>query len=553
MKSPSRRDGAFAFGSDLVLVRLALLLPLAGLILFFLIPMIVIGWRSLIHDHTLEIGLQNYITLMHAPGIWRAAYNSLILGASVTALSTTLGFALSYALERSAIRGKKVITALLNLPLIAPSLVLALGLIFLLGRNGLIGKILGIRPDPYGFWGLLVANTLYTLPFAILIIRAALRHGDARLYEAAEMMGAGGMRQFRDVTWPGARYGVLSAAFVVFTLTITDFGNAVVIGGNFNVLATEIYNQVSGQMRFGMGAVVGIALLVPSVLSVLIERFARQRQGAHGAESATPPRPVPHFRRDLALGIVTWTCALIMGLVIGLVVVGSFVKLWPYQMQFTLNNYNITMANAWAPLFTSVKVSIATALIGTTLVFMLSLGLRHATGPLAVITTLISAMPVAVPGLVLGLGYVFVFNASSTPLVALYGSLTILVLCNYYHYHSQAFLMMNTSARQIPHALEDTVAVMGGSLLHTIRDVYLPWLRITLTSVALFQFMMSMVTLSAVIFLVTPSNMLAAVTVMRLDEAGFTAQAAAYSTCIMAIVAASAGLLRLQVQRRGHP
>ncbi|THU01104.1 ABC transporter permease subunit [Lampropedia puyangensis] len=538
---------------DASFLQLCLWIPLVGLALFFIAPMLAIGWRSLLQDTTQTFGWGNYAALIRTGSLWQATANSLLLGLCVTASCALLGFIAAYALERSAMPGKRWAAAALNLPLMAPSLVLSLGLLFLLGRNGLVGSWLGIRPDLYGFWGLLIANTLYGLPFAILIMRSALRHGDARLYEAAQTLGANGWQQFRDVTWPQVRYGVLSAIFVVFTMTITDFGNAAVIGGNYNVLASEIYNQVSGQMRFGMGAVVGIALLFPAVLSVLIERFARNRQGC-GAESAQLPPLVPNLPRDTILGAITWACALFMLAVIVVVVVASFMKLWPYRMEPTLANYNVNMSNAWAPLWTSLNVSLLTALCGSMLVLVLVIALRHAHGRLAKVASVVSTMPVAVPGLVLGLGYVFVFNAPNTPLVALYGSLVILIACNFYHYHAQAFLMMNAAARQIPYALEDSVASLGGGVVHALRDVYIPWLRVTLASVAVFLFMMSMVTLSAIIFLVTPANMLAAVTVMRLDEAGFTTQAAAYSSCIMGIVGLCTVLMRwLQNQRTTAP
>ena len=135
------------------------------------------------------------------------------------------------------------------------------------GRNGLINNWLGLNIQIYGFWGLLLANCMYGLPQAVMIIEASLRRSDARLYEASLLMGASRWRQFCDVTLPATKFGLISAAFVIFTVSITDFGNAAVIGGNFQVLAMEIYIQVVGQMDFNMGAVVGITLL-PTLLAV---------------------------------------------------------------------------------------------------------------------------------------------------------------------------------------------------------------------------------------------------------------------------------------------
>ena len=132
------------------------------------------------------------------------------------------------------------------LPLFAPSLVQALGILFLFGRNGVINRTFDLGIDIYGFWGIVIADVLYSFPHAYLILSAALAVADARLYESAKCW-AHGARMFRDITLPSTHYGIISATFVVFTIVITDFGNPMVIGGDFSVLATEIYNQVSGQ------------------------------------------------------------------------------------------------------------------------------------------------------------------------------------------------------------------------------------------------------------------------------------------------------------------
>lgn len=530
------------------LLRACLWLPLAALVLFFGIPMLSIAWRSLMQDGG-GVGWGNYAALLDTPGVWRALSNSLLLGAVTTAVTLLLAFVVAYGMERTCMPGRNFVGMALALPMLAPSLVLGLGLIFLLGRNGIGGKMLGVRPEIYGFWGLLIADVLYALPQAVLIVRASLRQGDARQYDAAEVLGATPWRQFRDITLPQARYGLLSAAFVVFTITITDFGNAVVIGGNFPVLATEIYNQVSGQMKFGMGAVVGLLLLAPAALSIFIERFAARRAGA-GAESALPPTPTRRPGRDTAFFFANLAIAGAIVALVATVVLASFIRLWPYRLDLSLKHYDITIAGGYAPLWTSLWVSALAAIIGTALLFLLCFGIRRLPGPAARAATLLSALPVGVPGLVLGLAYVFTFNAGGMPWGLLYGTAILLALCNYYHYHTQGFVTMMTGMRNVPATLEDATTVLGGGTWRVLRDVVLPALMPTLLAVLVFLFMRSMVTLSAVIFLITPSLPMGAVTVMRLDEAGFTSQAAAFSTCIMAVVGSLALALHLLARKR---
>jgi len=190
--------------------------------------------------------------------------------------------------------------------------------------------------------------------------------------------------------------------------------------------------------------------------------------------------------------------------------------------------------------------------LGTLLLAALAISVRRLPLAAARAIALLSALPVGVPGLVLGLAYVFSFN-TTLPWGTLYGTLLLVALCNFYHYHTQAYVTMAGGVRAVPSALEEACTVLGAGAGRIVRDVFVPVLRPTLWAVGLFLFMRSMVTLSAVIFLVTPSLNLASVTVMRLDEAGFTSQAAAFSTCIMAVVALASIALQGLSNRRAHP
>ena len=178
------------------------------------------------------------------------------------------------------------------------------------------------------------------------------------------MLGATGARIFRDITLPSTKYGILSATFVVFTIVITDFGNPMVIGGDFNVLATEIYNQVSGQGNFAMGAVIGVILLVPAALAVIVEKWIMRRHHATITERSQPLQVVPERWRDRAgLAFALVICAMIAAIVL-VVVVASFVTLWPYNMHVSLRHYRFEVQNGLQPLWTSIWVSLMAAVIG---------------------------------------------------------------------------------------------------------------------------------------------------------------------------------------------
>ena len=306
-------------------------------------------------------------------------------------------------------------------------------------------------------------------------------------------------------------------------------------------------------MNFNLGAVVGIMLLLPTVLAFWLERVATQRQFGSISEQAVPLVPTWSPRRDVPLGLAAWLIALLPAAVVGVVVFASFVTLWPYRFDLTLRHYAVKVAGGYQPLWATVEISVAAALIGTALVFALGLAVARLPRWLVKPIYFICLLPASVPGLVLGLAYIFAFNVPGTPFYWLYGTAGLIVLCNVSHYWTQGFLTTMTGLRQVPPALEESAACLGATLPRLVRDVIGPFMAPTLVSVLFFLFMQSMVTLSAVIFLVTASTSVASVSIMRLDEAGFISQAAAYATCTMAVVllamAAMRGCLRLMRRR----
>jgi iron(III) transport system permease protein len=540
----TRAPAARAADTDRMFEAICFLIPVAALLVFFVFPLATVALRSITEPNG-TIGLGNFSIVLQGPTFWRAAFHSLLMSGSTTVLVLVLGLAVAFAVHRCRIAGSALVMAAVALPLLMPSLVQALGLIFLLGRNGILAKFFGVEINIYGFWGLLIANGLYALPQAVLIIGAALRAADARVYEAAEMLGTPGWRQFTDITLPNIRFGLLSAGFVVFTVTITDFGNAATIGGDYSVLATEIYNQVVGQMNFNLGAVVGILLLFPTVLAFYLERVSSQRQFGSISESAVPIQPVYAPRRDIPMTIVAWTIAALPIVTLGIVVFASFVWLWPYRFDLTLRHYAVKISGGYDPLWTTIYISLLAGLFGTILTFMLGAAMQRM--PRAVVKPIyfFCLLPAAVPGLVLGLSYIFAFNIAGSPLYALYGSAILIAICNCAHYWTQGFLTTITGLRQVPPSLEESAATLGASWPRVLRDVVVPFMAPTLVSVFFFLFMQSMVTLSALIFLVTASVSVASVSIMRLEEAGFTSQAAAYATCTMAVVLAASCIMRL--------
>ena len=520
-------------GQAEILVAVAAILPLA---LFVLYPL----WTILRESVLLPDGrwsMDYYVRYIHDRHFRVTLFNTLNVSIWATLATTAIAFGYAYALRRTRVPGKMLWHSVMLLPLFAPSLIQALGVQFILGRNGIVNRYLGTDIDIYGFWGILLANVLYGLPHAYLVLSVSLGAADARLYEAAKLLGAGGFKRFLSVTLPTARYGILSAVFLGFAINISEFGNPMVVGGDYNVLATEIYNQVAGQANFHLGAVIGVLLLFPVLLSVAAEKWIGRRQATISSQ-ATPYRPVRDWRIDGPMLFFLGTVALAIVAVVGVVVIASFTKLWPYNLGFTLNHYALDVPGGYGALWVSLKMSLAAAAIGMVVATFAAMVVHKLSSRLRQVLYLLSVVPAAVPGMVLGLGYVLAFNNPSLPIYWLYGTVALLSLCTVYHYHAQAFLIATTGLKQVDSRLQEASYTLGGGTLHTVRHVTLPLIRPAMASIGMFYFMHSMVTISALIFLVSPEETPAAVSILLLNDAGNWPQAAAFATIIMLTIVA---------------
>ena len=516
-------------------IRWALVAIFAAILyLFLLYPLVQVLWRSLLDNDGHFIGAANYVRYFSTPAIAASITNSLFVSVAAMALTVALAFGYAYALTRTLMPAKGLFRVLAMLPLFAPSLVQAFALIYVFGNNGIITRTTGLNVGIYGAKGIILAEVFYCFPHALLILMAALAATDARLYDAARTLGAGAIKTFVTVTLPGIKFGLVSACFVVFTLAITDFGAPKAIGGKFSVMATEIYNQVSGQQNFTMGATVSVVLLIPAVLAFVVDRLVQRRQYALVTSSSKPLVPE---RRPLADWGLLGYCALIAAFIAAIyavILVSSLVHRWPYNFGFTLKHYDFDTAGGYRSLWNSIRVAALTAAAGTALTFVGAYVVEKcrtaASGPLY----LLSVLPVSVPGMVLGLAYIFTFNAPGSPLNSLYGTLAILIISNVIHYFTVGFLTATTALKQMDAEFENVGASLGVPFYRTFWRVTVPIALPSIVAVSMYFFLNAMVTLSAVVFIVAPGTELAAVAVLLMDDAGDTAQAAAMSVLIIA-------------------
>jgi len=483
------------------------------------------------------VGLRNFAIYFSTPTLFASLLNSVAVAALSTAIVVPLAFIYAYGLTRSCMPAKGLFYAAALLPIFAPSLLSALSLLYIFGNQGFLRQLL-MGASIYGPIGIVIAEVLYSFPHALLILVTALALSDGRLYEVAAALGTSPARVFRTITLPGARYGLISACFVVFTLVVTDFGIPKVIGGQFNVLATDAYKQVVGQQNFPMGAVVGMILLVPAVLAFAVDRLVQRKQVALLSSRAVPYAPKPARGRDLALLIYAASVGGLIVATYGMAVWASFITYWPYNLSLTLNNY--VFANAeptgWGSYFNSLAMAALAAGIGTALVFtgaylIEKLKIFPAGRALA---HFLAMLPMAVPGLVLGLGYVFFFNAPWNPLNVFYGTLTVLVVNTIAHFYTVAHITATTALKQIDAEFEAVSASLKVPFWRTFGRVTVPICMPAILDIAVYMFVNALTTVSSVIFLYGAGTKLASIAIVHMDESGTIAAAAAMATVIMA-------------------
>ncbi|QNP59625.1 putative 2-aminoethylphosphonate ABC transporter permease subunit [Paenacidovorax monticola] len=521
---------------------LALLLgtALAALLLTVLAPVAALLTKSLWNADGSFAGLSHFAAYARTPGVATSLANSLGLSALSATLCVALAYVYAYAVTQSCMPLARWFRAVALIPLLAPSLLMAISLIYLFGSQGLLkGWLLGA--SAYGPIGIVLGSVLWTFPHALLILCTTLAASDGRLHEAATTLGAGRWRIFRQVTLPASGYGLMISWVVVFVLVITDFGVPKVIGGNTQMLATDIYKQVIGQQNLPMGAVVAMLLLVPAGLAFWAEQHLRARQSATLGVHAVPHVPRPHAPLDRALLLYCGAVALVLLGVMGTAIYASLVSFWPYNLTLSLKNYRFDLMDGggWASYGNSLRLAFATAVAGALLSFVTAYLVAKPAHFVRARQWLnaIATLPMAVPGLALGLGYILFFNAAWNPLHGLYGGMALLVACTVAHFFSVAHITQLAALQQLDAEYERAAQALGIPFWRMLWRVHLPVCLPTLMQVAGYFFVNAMTTVSAVVFIYAPETQLASIAVLAMDDAGDIAPAAAMATLIFATAA----------------
>ncbi len=420
---------------------------------------------------------------------------TLYVGLSATFLSVSIALILAWAIVRTQMPFKSLFTSIFALPMLIPTLSHGIGLILVFGANGIITKSLNFAFPIYGFWGIVLGSMLYTLPVAYLMIADILKYEDSSTHEAANVLGLSKLNCFTALTLPYMAKPLISVCFAVFVMVITDYGVPLMIGGKYKTLAVLMYQDVIGLLDFSKGAVISLLFLLPAIVAFILDNM--QKDIGQSGFVRKPFRIAKHKLTDtFALFLCSFVAIFILLPIFSFIYL-SFIKKFPVNLTFTIEHilYGIEY-DLFDYLFNSIFIGICVAVIGTMMAIITAYITTRSYSKFKKVLHFFSIITLTIPGIVLGLAYVFFFQTSF-----IYGTYAMLILVNLTHFFASPYLMMYNSFNKINMNIEQVASILGINQFDTFYDIVLPQAKLTIYEVFSYFFINSMVTISAVAFL----------------------------------------------------
>ncbi|MGH2397866.1 MAG: ABC transporter permease, partial [bacterium] len=462
-----------------------------------------------------------------------ALRNSVLLAIVVGVVATALGFVFALLSERSSLRTRSLLGPLSILPIITPPFVLGLALIYMFGRrgfvtNGLLGLSTGIF---FGPLGVAVAQILAYAPIAYLVLQGVVQAMDAAMEEAAETLGASRWHILRTVIWPLARPGIANAFLLVAIESLADFGNPIIVGGGVPFLATEVFFAIIGRFNPSEAAVYGVVLLAMTLSIFLVQRYWIGRRfyvTVTGKPSGAQHRPLPPALDYAASGVFLAWVVLIVALY-GSVFIGSITKLWGFDYALTLQHIKALSPTGWQVFWTTARLSAYAAIPSTILGFLIGYLVTRVEFPGKSALEFGSMLSFAVPGTVMGIGYILAFNQGA---LLLTGTSLILILAFVFRNMPVGIRSGVAAILQIDRSLEEASTMLRANSPTTLRRIVMPLARAALLSGLVFAFVRAMTAVSQVIFLITPAHNLATTQILSYVEYGSLGRGAALASLL---------------------
>lgn len=521
-----------------------IIFTLALVTFFIIIPLYNIFLESLRHEN--GFSLQNYIDVFNMHGNTQILVNTIVLGVVTASISVIVGFIFAYVTTYMKIRFRKIFDFIAILPIISPPFVVALSAILLFGRVGLITRgLLGLTDvEIYGFHGLVLVQSLSFFPIAYMMLVALLQRIDPSVEEAARDLGASRYHVFTSVTLPLMVPGIANAFLLVFIQSIADFANPVVIGGNFTTVAVKIYQEGIGNYQFGTATALAMILLTISIsIFVLQKYYVSKKSYVTVTGKVSRHRDLIESRKIVVpstIILLIFTLFVIMMYI--LIPIGSFVKLWGVNYTPTLEHYKyIFKPKLFQPVLTTTSLAvIATPVSGILAMVIAFLIVRKKFfGKSFIEFTTIMAL--AIPGTIIGLGYVISYNKSYgignfTLIPPITGTGFIIIMAFIIRSLPVGVRSGITSLQQIDPSIEEAANVLGASSRKVFTSVTIPMIKNAFLNGLIFTFARSMTLVSTVIFLISAKYKLLTTSIMAQIDVGRMGVASAYCTILIIIV-----------------
>lgn len=483
-------------------IKIAFAVILAFFLVFLAAPLIILLVNSFQTGD--GMGFSNYIAVLRDKSVLQAMENSLQVSGFAALITTIAAFVLAYAVNFTRISRsvKSLIKMGVIAPMLLPTITYGFAIMYSFGKQGLLTRFFGVELlQIYGFQGMLVGYVIYTLPFAFLLLNNSFAYIDKKYLIVSELMRDGILRSFVNTVFRPL-IGAIGGAYVVsFILSFTDFGIPASLGGVYNVVATELYQVMLGSVPdFQNGAVIAIFMLLPAVAGVALLNYLERFNFYYDTISDTE-LPENQFRD---FGFASLSIIVVAGIAAVFLVmfIAPVVKNFPYDMNFSAQFLQNALFNGavWDVYENSILVAIASSALGTALAYCGALiHARTSMGQKNKITMdFLSMVSNTVPGMVLGLAYLMLFNESDFK-----GTFMIIVVCNVVHFFTTPYLMAKNALAKLNPSWETTGELMGDTWLKTVMRVIIPNSAATIVEMFGYFFINAMVTISAIIFLVT--------------------------------------------------
>jgi len=434
-------------------------------------------------------------TLVSSSLFKESLINSVNVSLLSTFISIFIAYILAYILNRSNIRYKKLIVILLTLPMLIPSISHGIGLINLFGSNGIFSNLFKIDFNIMGMNGIILGSVLYSFPVALLLLVDAFKYIDNRMYEVALVLGLNKWQTFKKVTFYYLKKPILSAFFAIFTMIFTDYGVPIAIGGRFQTLPVFLYREVIGLLDFSKGAMIGVFLLIPAFISFVFDSLNKDVSSNNSFEKEFVIKE--NKVRDIISYIFIFIIILFLFCLFGSFLYLAFVNNFPYDRGFSFVHFEYVYKNGvFEYLFNSMFVSFMVAIIGTICAYLTAYATARFDKKINGLFHILAISSIAIPGIFLGLSYIFAFKNTF-----IYNTFIILILVNIVHFFASPYLMAYNALGKLNKNYEMVGLTCGINRFRIIKDVIIPNTKETILEMMSYFFVNSMITISAVSFL----------------------------------------------------